>query len=478
MLHTYFKMPFLFIAVLLCGSRVVAFSPLSTVRATGSLWIADNFPLSQLTRTSRLGPLRYRELDGDDDESDPAMLKVKSRAPPMYDVQKALQEQTSSIVKQPTDGVNRQLIRALTLNQFLILALATAISATIILVSQGPSGFQNLNTILQWSGGSSGVFDLNLTWERLVWGIGAALPLLAFSNAIENSDNRAFANINFSTIAMCLTLFGRRSVPPDEFLPAKLKGATGASKFPTTKWTEAAIQSFILSTVTGICEEAVFRRLVPAILVLLSGSNGDLLVPYFGQALLFGLRHAQPGKQNLAENGILVGLQTVNGLGFGLLYILTGGDLVPCIIAHATYDFVVFFKTWIDANDQIEYADTMYRKPFPKDVDQAVRKLLRSNSKMDPRRFDQMKRLFYTFDFDKNETLSLSEVRKGVAYMSIERTGFPPPQSEVDRLFTYTVQSSEQNDAKSSRLTFPDFLRFIALSSTKPEDSRKLITSL
>jgi Ca2+-binding EF-hand superfamily protein len=70
-----------------------------------------------------------------------------------------------------------------------------------------------------------------------------------------------------------------------------------------------------------------------------------------------------------------------------------------------------------------------------------------------------MKRMFYLFDIDKNETLSLSEVRKGIAYMAIERkVGLPPPQANVDRLFAAVAPQGE------SRLTFPDFLRLISIS--------------
>jgi membrane protease YdiL (CAAX protease family) len=415
------------------------------------------------SRCPRIQPLWYRELDGEDSENDPAMIKVKSRAPPGYDMRKAIQQQYPPQISggpPPRNGINQFLIRALTLNQYLILGIAIAVSAAIIFVTNGFPGFSDLNDILQWSGGDVDVFDLNLSPERLLIGVGAAMPLLAVSNIVENSDRRAFANINFSTITMCLTLFGRRSVPIDDFLPPQYKGANAVS-FPTTSWPEAATQSFILSSITGFCEESVFRRLVPAMIFLLLGPDGNPLIPYVGQALLFGLGHAQPGNK-LTENAILIGLQTFNGLGTGLVYILTGGDLVPCIISHATYDFIVFFKTWKDANDQLEYAEAMSKKPLPSDEKQ-VRNLIPTNPKVDPNlAYKLLKRMFYLFDIDKNKTLSLSEVRKGIAYMAIERkVGSPPSQSEVDRLFASFVPSGE------SRLAFPDFLRLISQSNKK-----------
>ena len=419
----------------------------------------DFFHISQYTIIHTA--LWYRELDDEDNAADPSMLKVKTRVPLGYDMKKAMQEQYSSEGPQPGDGVNRYLIRALTVNQYLILGLAASISATIILATSGPGAFNDLNTVLQWSG-TTDIFDFDLTIERLLLGISTAVLQLAISYYIENSDRRDFANINLSTITMCLSLFGRRSKPPIDFLPAPYMD--GKKKFPTTTSIEAAKQSLVMSIITGFCEETVFRRLVPAMIVLLSGNDGNVQLPYFGQALLFGLGHAQPGSK-FSENIIQVGLQVINGLGFGLLYIQSGGDLVPCVIAHATYDFVVFFKTWKDANDQLQYAESKALEPFTTDVENEARQWIRATAdpKIDPNlAYKVMKRMFYLFDIDKNETLSLSEVRKGVSYMSIERRiGEPPPQAVVDRLYTEVAPPG------ASRLTFPEFVRLISLSKGK-----------
>ena len=453
----------LFLVVLLISSCFlhVARSLALTASASRRGCLCSSQSRDNCIPSRRISPLWYRELDDEDDEADPSMLKVKTRVPLGYDMKKAIQEQYSPEGSQPGDGVNRYLIRALTLNQYLILGLAAAISAIIILTKGGPSAFNDLNAILQWSG-TTDIFDFDLTIERLLLGIGTAIVQLTVSNYIESSDRRDFAKINLSTITMCLSLFGRRSKPPTDFLPAPYKD--GTRSFPTTPSIEAAKQSLIMSLITGFCEETVFRRLVPAMIVLLSGIDGNVLIPYFGQALLFGLGHLQPGSK-LSENSIQVGLQVFNGLGFGLLYILAGGDIVPCMIAHATYDFVVFFKTWKDANDQLEYAESKALEPFTSDVENEVRLLIRStfDSKVDPSVvYKAIKRMFYLFDIDKNETLSLSEVRKGVAYMAIERkVGEPPPQAIIDRLYTEVAPPGE------SRLTFPDFLRLISLSKGK-----------
>lgn len=410
----------------------------------------DFLRLQELSPSSTA--LFYRVLTQDDDEA--AMFKVQTRAPLGYDMKEALKQPSTAT------GLNLKLIQALLLNQGLIFGLASLIAAALLVSQYGFSAFMDLDEFLRWSGEGPHIWNLFPSPERLVWGFGGAIPLLAVSTLIENSDQRPFHNVNFSTIQMCMTLFGRRSQPPPAFVPEQLKGST----FPTTKTADALIQSCVLASVTGTCEETVFRRYIPSFLLKYFG--GNLPLAYLGQAALFGLGHAQPGVP-LAENAIVVGLQFFNGLGFGLIYILSGGDILPCIIAHAVYDFVTFFKTWVDANNQIEYAETMSLQPLPTNMDLEVQRALKSTpAKIDPKVFNTIKRLFFTFDFDKNKTLSLSEVRKGLSYMAIERgAGQPPPQAAIDRLFAYAIESRDPSTAaagRSDRLGFGDFMRLYA----------------
>jgi hypothetical protein len=377
--------------------------------------------------------LWYRELQDDDNPN--AMLKIQTRAPPGFNMKESLKEKRTAI--------NYPLIRALLSNQVLILALATLATAATIFTQEGFDGFNNLQELFHWSGGNGGA-DMVLTPERFLTGAAAAIPIILFGNLVEASDKREFANVNFSTITMVMTLFGRRKPPPDEFLPDRLKGTT----IFTSKTTDVLLQSLVLAGVTGVCEETVFRMEIPAVISHYAG--GFPFLPLLGQAALFGLGHASPGS-SLMENGIVMGLQFINGLWFGSLFLLTGGDLVPCIVAHAVYDFVVFFKTWLDANAQIEYAETKWGEPLPANIQKQVKQI---QSRVDPRVFNLIKRLFYTFDFDKNESLSKSEVRKGLSYLALEKAGVPPPQETVDALFdAYT------SEADKSRLSFPDFFR-------------------
>lgn len=261
-----------------------------------------------------------------------------------------------------------------------------------------------------------------------------------------------------------LTLFGRRQQPPPEFLPAEIRGLP----LPISHWREVALWSALLSTITGVCEETVFRCFVPAVLMSVSGNNW--LLTLLGQSVLFGLGHTQP-KVGLAENSVVAGLQAMNGLGFGLIYLLSGGDLVPAIIAHALFDFVGFFKTWLDANEQLEYAESMVYEPLPHEMEVEVRRILHKTQsvKIDLRFLNSLKRLFYTFDFDKNRSLSLSEVRKGISYLALELHGRPPLESEVDQLFRATLQLREHRGG-SDRLSFADFVRLYSMMMSKKQE--------
>jgi hypothetical protein len=71
--------------------------------------------------------------------------------------------------------------------------------------------------------------------------------MLAFSNTIENSDKPEYANVNFSTILMVMTLFGRRTAPPQDFIPKKFQGIP----MVTTKTRDVFFQSFSLAVTTG-----------------------------------------------------------------------------------------------------------------------------------------------------------------------------------------------------------------------------------
>lgn len=136
--------------------------------------------------------LFYRELDQDDDAI--AMQKLQMRTPPNFDLKQALRQ------KPPKSAINTPLIQALLVNQGLILGFASLLTIIMLIAMHG-LGF-DLNEVLRWTGQGPSILDFSLTVDRVLWGIGGALPLLALSAFIEQSDNRLFSNINFATIVM------------------------------------------------------------------------------------------------------------------------------------------------------------------------------------------------------------------------------------------------------------------------------------
>ena len=88
-----------------------------------------------------------------------------------------------------------------------------------------------------------------------------------------------------------------------------------------------------ISGVTGFCEELIFRGLIPH-MFLSSFSFMDPILACTAQASLFALGHTAP-KSSFKENKVVASIQYLYGLWAGSLYLLTGGDIVPCIISHA-----------------------------------------------------------------------------------------------------------------------------------------------
>lgn len=401
---------------------------------------------SHYFQAKRLSPLKYREHEASDTGT--TLLKLDTRTPPVvYDVKKDITPQ--SLRK---TGINIPLVLAILANQALVFFGASFLAVGSLFFTDGLSIFAQLPETFRWVGGDvTSSAEFGVSSSQFLFGAVGSLPSIFIGTLMERSDKRKFANTNFSTIIMVMTIFGRRNAPPKEFIPEQYRNMS----FPTSSTLSVFISSLIIAGITGFCEEFVFRCEIPSIITHYTGSAA---VAFLGQALLFGLGHASP-RSNLTENGIVMSLQVVNGLCFGLLYVLTGGDIVPCMIAHAIYDFQVFFFTWLSTNAQIEYADRMYLEPLPQDVQRTVSQLRVG----DDNTVRTCKRLFYTFDYDKNKSLSLSEVRRGISYLWLQLgSRAPPPETLVDSFFFSCTEG------RGERMRFPEFVKlFTALQQSQ-----------
>jgi hypothetical protein len=153
--------------------------------------------------------LYYKNIDKDDDEdnndassspsSSSLLLKTQARTPPGFQVARQAPPPVGG-------GINQQLILALTLNQLLILALASAAGIVALFVRTGgrfdvlvTQLLQDLPTLLDWTGQGSTIalFDFWPTPARLAWGVLGAIPLLAVSTWVERSDKVRFACWSF-----------------------------------------------------------------------------------------------------------------------------------------------------------------------------------------------------------------------------------------------------------------------------------------
>jgi membrane protease YdiL (CAAX protease family) len=428
-----------------------SFSPKRTVNRNLFVRVNEGSNLFPATVVSKLN---YRYLDRNDEDA--SFSSLRTRAPPTF--------QKEEVHAKTPGGINKPLLLSLFFNQFVILVISLALSGAYV---YGLGNQQFLNEgIFNWSGledAPSAELSLEmLNPTSIGFGVLGSIPIILISNALDKSADRKFALTNFSTIFMTMTLFGRRTdvsqVDQELTKTDKMR--------PFIRTLNVAVLAATISLTTGIVEELVFRGLVPHFLES-ALFNDQILLAYFGQALLFAAGHTSP-RVSMEENKTLGSIHLINGLWSGLLYLLSGGDLVPCVISHSLYDFQVFFSTWMKTNDQIEYATKMSLEPTPKDSlaeMQALKRALGAKQFPDPS-LKLAKRVFYLFDEDKNRYISRSEAQRGISYLGIEGFLVPPPTAVVDNLYDSCISERKQKGVMlpnhvSDQLRFSDFVRIV-----------------
>jgi EF-hand domain pair len=113
-----------------------------------------------------------------------------------------------------------------------------------------------------------------------------------------------------------------------------------------------------------------------------------------------------------------------------------------------------FYNTWATANGQIEYADRKYQEDLDVAIMSKTKAMLSrlGAAKIQPQLLNRLKRLFFTFDTDRNLTLSRSEVRRGLAYMAVEQSRSPPPEQVIDQAFELV------DEDRNERVDFAEFV--------------------
>lgn len=293
-----------------------------------------NKPTNLFPSTRDINKLNYRLLGRNDE--DVSFSSLRTRAPPTF-----RKEQVKTSIP---DGINKPLLLSLFFNQILILAVSLVLTAAYI---YGFDNQQFLNEgIFNWYGSidaPSADFSLAMLNPTSVgWGILGSVPIILISNFLDKSADRKFALTNFSTIFMTMTLFGIRS----HVFQADQEVTKFDKMRPFIRTLNVAFLAATISLSTGVVEELVFRGLVPHFLES-TIFHDEILMAYIVQALLFAAGHTSP-RVSMDENLTLGKIHLINGLWSGLLYLLSGGDLIPCIISHfvsANSDIYFFVQT-------------------------------------------------------------------------------------------------------------------------------------
>ena len=374
-------------------------------------------------------PLYYR----DDDHQDVAAAPL----------QKSQYQQQQQGEQQPeTSSIAVPLINSIWFNQVSLLLVATSVA----LVASFVNG-QGLDISgLHWNGMQDfhSLFDWNPTLFRLAEGVLAAIPMVAVGCVLENSDDRDASQVNFSTTNMVISLFGRRQ---SRFEPS----ASAPS--------QVMMLSAAIALSTGLSEELIFRGYIPSAIAGLTHSVPLALV---GQAILFACGHlskdARPG-----ENRLVGSQQLFNGLFQGMVYLVTGGDILPCIVSHVLYDCHILCETWMVINNQLDYTQECSQKDLVAEEERKVTQLQKETGAMlTSDTIDFARRFFYAFDSKHKGTLSQKDTQRAISYAFMNDKVVPDPRL-VDDLFRQVQDSkrSAEVHVTPDQIDFSQFLQIL-----------------
>lgn len=395
--------------------------------------------------------------DGDDDLSSQVVEKPSVSRTPNSHVQNQNKSEKAS-------AISMRLINSIWFNQVTLFLLATLVAIISSCFGPTPSDLSGLH----WNNGGGdltafhSLFDWQPTWFRVAEGILATIPMVTLGCMVENSDDRDASQVNFSTTNMVISLFGRRK---SVFEPAG----------------SASLQVMLLSAgialSTGISEELIFRGYIPT---AISSLTHSLPLALLGQAILFSLGHISP-KVRLGENRVVGSLQVVNGLWYGFVYLMTGGDILPCIVAHILYDMHILCETWTFINNQMDYTQKASQGPLDGNEQRAIHQLEEGEGAvLNTETVNFVRLFFFAFDYDHVGSLSVSDCQRAVSYAFMNDKVVPTPSTVAD-LFRQIQQirlhqpieatigsggsatAMASTRTSSDRLSFPEFLHMMLI---------------
>jgi membrane protease YdiL (CAAX protease family) len=440
----FYRIAVLTLLTLLFLRACYAFAPSPLPSTNSALSLRLRF--HPLPRPRRVFPLHFRDRELEEEQFTKTVQT--SHNAEMQQSAIAIPATSSLIVDQPktTIGVSLSLIRAICFSQATMLFIATVAAVGILFLAGKPID----HSLLHWNGATSfdSFWDFPLTSTRVLYGVLATVPMVAVGSMVENSGRRDASHVNFSTTNMVVCLFGRRQSK------RKDKQRLAATSTPTV-----LSLSFLIALFTGISEEFVFRGFLPTAVFYLSHS---IIFSLLSQSVIFGLCHLHKNSTPI-ENKLVLCLQFVNGLWQGVVYLLTGGDLLPCIIAHMLYDMHVFVETWKQINDQMDWTALAIRQSLSESEEREIRLLQtdigRENLSDDMLAF--CRRFFHAFDYEHRGSLSLRDVQRAISYAFL-RDEVVPTEEQVQQAFAMVSQHRTVNNTDAEqRLPLSDFLKLL-----------------
>jgi membrane protease YdiL (CAAX protease family) len=233
----------------------------------------------------------------------------------------------------------------------------------------------------------------------MLWGMaGEFNPMTIFDFSFDNTSMMMAA-------MAAIFVFGLRQVV--DYIPAKpfhdvavetrvyVLNMIGTSASPV----KAAIIASLLSGFAGLSEEFLFRGVL---FTLLEGFLG--MVPAFVvSSLCYGFVH-----QNTPLYGANAFIETVAGIMFAYIYVISGHNLAVPIAAHTVYDFATIMVTWWLATSQLQASEKSQLHIIP-EKDHYYRALAKA--------------VFDTIDNDHDGAIDVRDLEIGMKHFGIHSMG-------------------------------------------------------
>lgn len=157
--------------------------------------------------------------------------------------------------------------------------------------------------------------------DSISLGVGFGLAMSIFGLGADQLNGDFFRKVSRDTKIYVLRLLGR-----------------------STKANVAFAVSAIISLNAGVAEELFFRGLIQQSIV---NYTGDTLIALLSASALFGFAHYPIFGASALLEAFLGGI-------FGVVYNISGGNLIAPILAHFIYDFITLFFTWNNVSTDLQ----------------------------------------------------------------------------------------------------------------------------